>query len=432
MNTTPSRSLPTHHLTDIIIEGKTKIVKQWPDDNSLALLQAKDDITGGDGARHDVIQGKAELATQTTCNVFRLLKQAGIPLAFERQVDSTSFLAHKCDMIPYEVVVRREAHGSFLKRARHLQKGALFPKLITEFFLKTTGKTWQGATLPKDDPLAIFLDDTLHLYRPDMPLYDQEPCLVLHDYPLKNNPHVFTTMQTIAQKTFLVLEKAWQQVGRTLVDFKVEFGFDTQGNILLADVIDNDSWRVVEKGLYLDKQVYRDGADLNTVSRLYERVRDLTGQFSIPQQQIVIWRGSPKDDVSAFEAACKPYISDSLHYVTVTTSMHKSPVAGYEELHHLVQQIPDTVVIAYIGRSNGAGPTLSANTTVPVITVPAGWQTFPDDVWSSLRAPSETPVMTVLEPSNAILAALNILSLRNPALYSKVRQHQEQRLYNII
>ena len=416
--------------TDTLAEGKTKIIQAWPDDPSLAVLQAKDDITGGDGARHEVIQGKAELATDTTCNVFRLLKECGVPVAFEKQLNATSFLAPLCDMIPYEVVIRREAHGSYLKRAKHLHKGQIFPKLILEFFLKTSDKQWQGHTVPKDDPFIQFKDNKIHLYRPDVPLHDQEAHLVLDDYPLKDRQELFSTMGTLAKQTFLTLEKAWQQVGRTLVDFKVEFGFDKQGNLLLADVIDNDSWRVLEKGAYLDKQVFRDGGDLNAVSALYKRVRDLTTQFTIPKQQLVIWRGSVKDDISSFEEFFEPYKSNNLHCATVTTSMHKSPVAGYEELQQLVQQTPDTVVIAYIGRSNGAGPTLSANTSVPVITVPAGWKSFPEDVWSSLRTPSDTPVMTILEPKNAMLAALNILALRNPAVYAQLRLKQEKRLYN--
>ena len=94
----------------------------------------------------------------------------------------------------------------------------------------------------------------------------------------------------------------------------------------------------------------------------------------------------------------------------VTCSMHKQPIAGADILNRMVQEVPDTVVIANIGRSNGAGPTLSALTTTPVITVPASVREFPDDVWSSLRAPSSVPVMTVLEPSNAVLAAFSIAS----------------------
>ena len=89
-------------------------------------------------------------------------------------------------------------------------------------------------------------------------------------------------------------------------------------------------------------------------------------------------------------------------------------------------------MIAYIGRSNGAGPTLSAMSTIPVITVPASIKEFPDDIWSSLRAPSKVPVMTVLEPSNAVLAALQILSARSPRIYAQVRSEIEDRAVNTV
>ena len=90
------------------------------------------------------------------------------------------------------------------------------------------------------------------------------------------------------------------------------------------------------------------------------------------------------------------------------------------------------MVIAYIGRSNGAGPVLSAMSQVPVITVPASAKDFPEDVWSSLRAPSAVPVMTVLEPGNAVLAALQILSARNPRVDARVRGEIENRMVNTL
>jgi phosphoribosylaminoimidazole carboxylase PurE protein len=116
----------------------------------------------------------------------------------------------------------------------------------------------------------------------------------------------------------------------------------------------------------------------------------------------------------------------------VTCSVHKEPAAAASILHRMTREVPDTVVIAYIGRSNGAGPTLSAMSTIPVITVPASITEFPDDVWSSLRAPSKVPVMTVLEPANAVLAALQILSARNPRLYAHLRADIEARTINTI
>jgi len=84
----------------------------------------------------------------------------------------------------------------------------------------------------------------------------------------------------IAIKTFLVLEKVWQSVGRRLVDLKVEFGINADGQLRLADVIDNDSWRVLDDWQYIDKQLYRDGVDLKTVLEKYKMVADLTDNFT--------------------------------------------------------------------------------------------------------------------------------------------------------
>jgi phosphoribosylaminoimidazole carboxylase PurE protein len=260
----------------------------------------------------------------------------------------------------------------------------------------------------------------------------QEPFLILpesgvfsHDEEWKFLPE----MGRIAGHAFLVIEKAWQLEGGTLVDLKVEFGFDSKGRLLLADVIDNDSWRVLQDGSYIDKQVYRDGGALDDVAAKYRRVAEVTGHFRLPRQRIILWRGSETDSTDAFSRA----LGDLADLMTVVTcSVHKEPSTATGILQRMAQETPDSVVIAYIGRSNGAGPTLSAMSTVPVITVPASVKEFPDDVWSSLRAPSRVPVMTVLEPSNAVLAALQILSARNPRLYARVRQEIESRTINTV
>jgi phosphoribosylaminoimidazole carboxylase / phosphoribosylaminoimidazole-succinocarboxamide synthase len=198
---------------------------------------------------------------------------------------------------------------------------------------------------------------------------------------------------------------------------------------LLADVIDNDSWRVIEDGAYVDKQVYRDGGTLDDVTAKYRHVAEVTSHFHVPQQRIILWRGSEKDKTEAFADALGE-LKDMM--TVVTCSVHKEPVNAAGIFQRMIQDVPDTVVIAYIGRSNGAGPTLSAMSTVPVITVPASVKEFPEDLWSSLRAPSAVPVMTVIEPANAVLAALQILSGRNPRLYAHVRGSIEDRTVNTI
>ena len=383
---------------------------------------------------YDVIPDKGALATQTTCNVFRLLKACGIPVAFESQNSATSFIAPPCTMLPYEVVVRREAHGSALKRSPHFAKGQLFPKLLVEFYLKTKDKDWKGKPLVADDPYMQYEDGAaqIKLFNPAKPIIGAEPFLTLQTADVFSHPEeykFFPEMRRIARQAFLVLERAWSLEGGTLVDYKVEFGFEAKGTLLLADVIDNDSWRVLENGAYIDKQVYRDGGALDTVAAKYRQVAETTGHFRLPRQRIILWRGSESDKTEAFSEA----LGDLKDMMTVATcSIHKEPVAGALLLNKLIQEVPDSVVIAFIGRSNGAGPVLSAQSTVPVITVPASAKEFPEDVWSSLRAPSKTPVMTVLEPSNAVMAALQILSARNPRIYAKVKTDLESRATNVL
>lgn len=428
---------------EILAEGKTKIIRRAPDDEKLAILEAKDDITAGDGAKHDVIAGKAELATRTTSNIFRLLAASGVPVAFREQLDPVRFLAEHCKMLPYEVVVRREAHGSYLKRHPHIKKGHVFPRLLVEFFLKTKDKVWEGRPLPKDDPYIDFGVGwfPMHLYRPDVPTWQEGACIsTLEEFSGHEDRHeLFPAMSRIACQTFLVLEKAWQLVGCDFLDFKVEFGLNADGQLVLADVLDNDSWRLLQDGHHLDKQLYRDGAPLTVVAERYRQVAELTERFMLPRQLIILWRGSKKDDLKAFHEAMAPFGFQEIdtfpgqgRLAVITCSAHKQPVRTYRELAWLVQHIPDAVVITYVGGSNGLGPTLAANTTVPVITVPASIKDFPDDIWSSLRMPSDVPVMTILEPKSAVLAALQILAMRNPKLYAMLRMQQEERLTNVV
>ncbi|MDZ4284807.1 MAG: phosphoribosylaminoimidazolesuccinocarboxamide synthase, partial [Patescibacteria group bacterium] len=414
-------------------EGKTKRIWETKGQPLHVVVESKDDLTAGDGAKHDVINGKASLSNRTTSNVFRLLKECGLPVAFVEEIDETRFLAERCAMIPYEVVVRREAHGSFLKRHPGLPKGHIFPRLLLEFFLKTSGRHWKDIDLPKDDPFLRFDGDRASLYVPDQPIHQQTPFLTLEDFPLRGSSKVLEEMGTIALKAFLILEKAWQLVGRRLVDFKVEFGRNVCNDLRLADVIDNDSWRVLDGGGHLDKQLYRCGSDLDTVAAKYRLVADLTENFGLPRQRLILWRASQSDGLKPFGEALVSYGAQGVCGVhVVTCSLHKEPVRAYEEIGRLIQEVPDSVVIAYCGRSNGAGPTLSAQAIVPVITVPATWREFPEDVWSSLRTPSETPVATVLDPRNAVLLALQILAMRNPRLYAELRLRQEERLCNIV
>ena len=141
-----------------ITKGKTKEIYHWSQQEGRIRAHSTDDITAGDGKRHDVIPSKGAVSNRTTSNVFRLLKMCGIPVAWEKQLDETDFIAEKLDMLPLEVVTRRRGTGSIRKREPHLSELQVFPCLVFEFFLKTTGRNWMGRSIPCDDPFSNFAE----------------------------------------------------------------------------------------------------------------------------------------------------------------------------------------------------------------------------------------------------------------------------------
>lgn len=426
--------IPNANGREKLAEGKTKIIWSHRTHSGFVEIQSLPKVSAGNGKRRDFLENKDVWANQTACNIFTLLKACGIPVAFDRKLDETTFLACRNEMILNEVVVRREAHGSELQRHPHLKKGQVFPQLVCEFFLKTKDNVWQGKKLTEDDPLMVIEEDgRAGIYIPNRPLTDAKSFeYFLNDYPLKDKPGRRKYVEELAKRVFLILEKAWQLQGGRLVDFKLEFGFDDEGNIYLSDVVDADSWRVIRDGGYFDKQIYRDGASPNDYAIKLAATAEITAQFTLPKQRVVIWRGSDKDDVSQFEKAYEPYLKSGVPMLYHTCSMHREPSRGLQELYNLLQEVPDAVIIAFVGKSNGAGPIISANSTVPVINVPQSFKSFKDDVWSSLQTPSDVSCTTSLEPKNALLEAMKILSARNPLLYSIIRYEQEKRMVNVV
>lgn len=265
-------------------EGKTKIIRPMAGGSIVSEVDTKNDITAGDGVKHDIIDGKAELATRTTCNVFDYLLAHNIPMAYIGRDGPTTFLTNYCEMTPVEVVVRRIAAGSYLKRHPEVNEGSVFDELVVEYYLKTKDRNFEGQKLPCDDPLMEYdvVSGMWILYDPkesdmtkgrigpiDALSIDQEATLYGHLLACKK----------IAVKVFLLLEEVWKEFKGTLIDLKLEFG-TIDGKTFLADVVDCDSWRVLWQGLQLSKQGYRDGDDLKLVLEIYRIAAAITDHFS--------------------------------------------------------------------------------------------------------------------------------------------------------
>lgn len=418
-----------------VLEGKTKIgyaIEGRPD---LIRIQSKDDITKNDNPLlTQKMDRKAQHATTTTCRVFELLQAAGIPVAFIKQLSPTEFLAEKCDMIKLEVVNRRYAVGSYTDRHSNLKRDGVphrFHRLAFELFLKTTGGimvdkygTVCGETpidhatnRPIDDPFISNPDGaTWHLKHPKIPNWSKGSDIdrsIARDRILPEGVTV-KDIEEIARKVFLVLEGAWAQLGCRLIDIKIEFGIDANGQLVVADVIDNDSWRLRTRDWKeLSKQLFRDCADMSEIANKFSLVANLVGRFAVPNQAIALWRGSPTDEA----LPTLPHLA-GITALEVTMSGHKAPEHTLLQLEDMLAAYPEGgVILTLIGMSNGLGPMLAARTSWPAIAVPMTAKERPHDVWSSLEVPSQVPLSTILSVKNAILAALNILAQKNPVAY---------------
>jgi len=242
-----------------IAEGKTKIIWAIPGVKDEVIIESKDQITAGDGAKKDIIEKKGIFANETTCNCFALLNSKGVPTHFIEKTSERTFRAHKVKMIPIELVARRIATGSFLKRNPEIREGTIFNEIVTEFFLKDD---------TRHDPLMIWKDEKQHfeLYDAKLPLNQGYlGDLLPQDLQIPVDETVVKKLQDILIRVFLILEEAWAVQNVSLVDLKIECGYDARGELLVADVIDNDSWRIWPRGdktQMKDKQVYRDSPEL--------------------------------------------------------------------------------------------------------------------------------------------------------------------------
>ncbi|HEU5383157.1 MAG TPA: phosphoribosylaminoimidazolesuccinocarboxamide synthase [Ktedonobacteraceae bacterium] len=242
-----------------LAEGKTKQIYAHRTDSALAYMVNKDQITAGDGTRRNELTGKSRWSTITMANVYRLLNSQGIATHLVEQIDDVTVLVKRCEMLPVEQVMRRVATGSYLKRVPTAREGDRFDPVLVETFLK---------------------DDANH----DPQIWEKD----IIERGLATKAEI-DWMAGEGRRVFEVLERAWASVDVMLVDLKIEFGRDVNGKLMVADVIDNDSWRIWpggDKNRMLDKQVYRNlqevtEQDLQALGDRYALVADLTGKLKL-------------------------------------------------------------------------------------------------------------------------------------------------------
>ena len=224
----------------LLYEGKAKRVYETSDPD-LLWIEYKDSATAFDGKKKAEIAGKGRLNNLISSIVFTKLQERGIASHFVRQLSETEQLVKKVEIIPLEVVVRAYAAGSISKRLE-IPEGTELPRPIVEFYYK-------------DDALGD-------------PLLTEDHIEILG---LASKAEV-ELLKAKALEVNQVLSELFRQLGIKLVDFKLEFGRDSQGNIVLADEISPDTCRLwdLETHERLDKDVFR--RDLGSLTEAYEAI----------------------------------------------------------------------------------------------------------------------------------------------------------------
>ena len=251
-----------------IAEGKTKIIYENTEDPKTAYMVFKDDITAGDGVKHDIIKGKALVDWQTNRDIFELLNRKGSRTHYiSTKIEKVALVKKLDHKINLEVVSRRVATGSILQWG-NITEGTRFDPVITQFHYK-------------DDPLHD-------------PMLDEKYI----NYIIKaKNGSEYSSMRKLNNEIFLHIEAAFAQFDIQLVDIKLEYGL-IDGDVYLIDEITGGSFRLwpyahakpnlnqsnVLKELNpdgrLDKDNYRMGKNVDKVLRKFEEIAGITAKFS--------------------------------------------------------------------------------------------------------------------------------------------------------
>ena len=228
---------------ELVYEGKAK--KIWTTEyQDLYISEFKDDLTAFNGEKKSSEEGKGALNNEISTELFKYLNEKGIPTHFVEMLDENHMLHKKAEVIYIEVIVRNIATGS-LSRNLGIEDKTVLPFTLVEFDYK-------------NDELG------------DPKLNDQH-CLILN---LVNDTSELDYIRYMARRINTILTEFYAGLDITVVDFKLEFGRDSNGNIILIDELSPDNFRLwdTKTNEKLDKDRFREG--LGGLTEAYKLVLD--------------------------------------------------------------------------------------------------------------------------------------------------------------
>ncbi len=226
-------------------EGKAKKVFAT-DDPTLCIVSYKDDATAFNGKKKGTIEGKGVVNNRMSNFMFQLLEKNGIPTHFVEELNDRETLVKKVTIVPLEVIMRNKAAGSMAKRLG-LKEGTELLCPVLEFSYKCD---------ELDDPMV------------------NDSHILAAGFATKED---LDTISSMSRKINEIMCEFFASVGVELIDFKLEFGRTTDGQIVLADEISPDTCRFWDIHTHekLDKDRFR--RDLGGVEEAYAEMMKRIG-----------------------------------------------------------------------------------------------------------------------------------------------------------
>ncbi len=208
-----------------LLVGKVKTVFPTAE-SDVVLIQYEDKVTAGNGRKIDFPEGKGAVCCEISELLFKKMEEHGIKTHYIDRYPVSIMSCKKVEIIPIEVVVRNVAAGSIVRQTT-LEEGHVINWPLVEFYLKDD---------EKDDPLLT--EDRIQLMG-----YGEE----------------IQTLKHHAREINAILKGIFRRIGLTLVDFKLEFGYDADKNLLLADELSPDGMRLWKENTTesFDKDLFR-------------------------------------------------------------------------------------------------------------------------------------------------------------------------------
>lgn len=223
-----------------LYEGKAKKVYATSD-LDLVIVDYKDDATAGNGAKRGTIAGKGVINNRMSNFLMQILAKEGVKTHFVEELSERETLVKKVKILPLEVIIRNISAGSFAKRYG-VEEGIVFAQPTIEFSYK-------------NDDLGDPLLNDYHAVALGLVTWEE-----------------LEVVKAMAFKVNEVLKAYFKKLNVTLVDFKIELGKTSQGEIVLADEISPDTCRFWDSttGEKLDKDRFR--RDMGGVEDAYQEM----------------------------------------------------------------------------------------------------------------------------------------------------------------